>query len=354
MGFCCCLVGDLNNDLAKVAKIALSLDIPVDNLSSISDISGVKFTSVPIMFLSKRVTDEEAKKINGYNIITCGAKEDFSNIRSKMHLPAPLNASAIMKVFDRFCTSKDEFIYADPKTKTLLDICKRVALTNASILLTGESGTGKEMVTRFIHNHSNRAKNSFVAINCAAIPENLLESELFGHEKGSFTGAISQHIGKFEEAHNGTLFLDEISEMSSHLQAKLLRAVQEKEVNRLGGNKTIKVNCRIIASSNRDLKAYVDAMKFRADLYYRINVINLEIPPLRDRPKDIIVLAEYFIKRYCAQNNTKEKTLSPTAVESLMEYSWPGNVRELENAIHRCVILEPGDTITGIYGISEG
>jgi DNA-binding NtrC family response regulator len=212
-------------------------------------------------------------------------------------------------------------------------------------LITGESGTGKEVMARFLHRKSRRARANFVSVNCAAIPENLLESELFGHEKGAFTGAIARRVGKFEEASGGTLLLDEVSEMDLRLQAKLLRAIQEREIDRVGGATPIKVDIRVIATSNRNLDDEVRAGKFREDLYYRLNVVSLHMPPLRDRPSDILPLASYFAKKYSTANGLTDKSLSDGAVGRLMAHVWRGNVRELENTMHRAVLMSRGTTI---------
>ena len=211
--------------------------------------------------------------------------------------------------------------------------------------MTGQSGTGKEVFSRFIHDNSKRANKKFVAVNCAAIPETLLESELFGYEKGAFTGAVARRIGKFEEASGGTLLLDEISETDVKIQAKLLRAIQEKEIDRIGGKAPIKVDTRIIATSNRNLDECVKNGTFRQDLYYRLNVVNINIPPLKDRPDDIIVLAKHFAKKYSELNDIPLKEMTPAAEQKLLNYLWPGNVRELENTVHRAVLLSTGDKI---------
>ena len=227
----------------------------------------------------------------------------------------------------------------------MLKLAKQVAPSEANILLTGQSGTGKEVFSRFIHDNSKRANKKFVAVNCAAIPETLLESELFGYEKGAFTGAVARRIGKFEEASGGTLLLDEISETDVKIQAKLLRAIQEKEIDRIGGKAPIKVDTRIIATSNRNLDECVKNGTFRQDLYYRLNVVNINIPPLKDRPDDIIVLAKHFAKKYSELNDIPLKEMTPAAEQKLLNYLWPGNVRELENTVHRAVLLSTGDKI---------
>ncbi|HZP24742.1 MAG TPA: sigma 54-interacting transcriptional regulator, partial [Terriglobales bacterium] len=221
----------------------------------------------------------------------------------------------------------------------------RVARSDSTVLVRGESGTGKELVARAIHRNSLRADKPFVAINCAAIPEGLLESELFGHEKGSFTGAISMKKGKLEVAEGGTIFLDEIGEMAPMLQAKLLRALQEHEFERVGGTRPLKLNARVIAATNKILEEAIKAGQFRQDLYYRLNVVSVTVPPLRERPDDIALLAMYFAARYSEKCNRPLKGISSEARSILLNYSWPGNVRELENAIERAIVLGIGDEI---------
>ncbi|MFN3883375.1 MAG: sigma-54-dependent transcriptional regulator [Rhodocyclaceae bacterium] len=235
-------------------------------------------------------------------------------------------------------------IAADAKTREILLLAARVAKTDATVLLTGESGTGKEVFARYIHDQSPRVKGSFVAINCAAIPDNLLEATLFGYEKGAFTGAQTTQAGKFEQADHGTLLLDEISEMPLALQAKLLRVLQEREVERVGGKKPIPVDIRVLATSNRDMAAEVAAGRFREDLFYRLNVFPLHIPPLRERSADIVPLAEHFLAVHGARLGRRAH-LAAEAAAKLAAYTWPGNVRELENAIQRALILAPGETI---------
>ena len=217
-----------------------------------------------------------------------------------------------------------------------------VAPTDATVLILGETGTGKELVARAIHEMSSRSRGSFVKVNCAAIPGSLLESELFGHEKGSFTGAVAQKIGRFELADNGTLFLDEIGEMPLELQPKLLRAIQDQEFERVGGNRTIRTNVRFVAATNRDLKAMVDENRFRADLYYRLHVFPLNVPPLRERREDIPLLTRYFVQKHAQRLDRKVDRIPTQALEALMNYDWPGNIRELQNVIERSVILSNG------------
>ena len=235
-------------------------------------------------------------------------------------------------------------IAVDPRTRQLLAIAARVAGTDATVLLTGESGTGKEVFARYIHQQSPRRGAPFVAINCAAIPENLLEATLFGYEKGAFTGAQTAQAGKFEQAEGGTLLLDEISEMPLSLQAKLLRVLQEREVERVGGRKPIRLDIRVIATSNRDMAREVESGRFREDLFYRLNVFPLAIPPLRERAQDIVALARHLAAVHCVRAGRNAK-FSAAAEAILAGHAWPGNVRELENAVQRALILTPGESI---------
>jgi DNA-binding NtrC family response regulator len=238
-----------------------------------------------------------------------------------------------------------QIIGEDPKLKQVTLALQRAAATDTTVLLEGESGTGKELFARALHVLSARAEGPFVAINCAAIPENLLETELFGYEKGAFTGAANRKPGKFELAHRGTLFLDEIGELPLALQAKILRALEERRFERVGGTSSLHVDVRVVAATNRNLKAAVAARQYREDLYFRLSVFPISIPPLRERPGDIQMLARFFIERFCRDLNKKPLALAPSAIEQLLAYSWRGNVRELQNCIERAVILTEGDTI---------
>src|SRR6202007_2855015 len=227
----------------------------------------------------------------------------------------------------------------------VIKLAQQIAGSEASVMITGESGTGKEVLARYVHSRSARAKKTFISINCAAIPEHLLESELFGHEKGAFTGAVARRIGKFEEANGGTLLLDEISEMDVRLQSKLLRAIQERVIDRVGGTRPVPVDIRIIATSNRHLADPVREGSFREDLLFRLNVVNLKIPPLRERPADILELALHFAKKYAEANGVPLRPISAEAQRILTTNRWQGNVRELENTIHRSVLMAQGDEI---------
>jgi len=242
-------------------------------------------------------------------------------------------------------TNQVQIITKDPAMEKLLGLAARVADSTASVLIQGESGTGKELFARYLHEKSRRNTQPFIAVNCAALPENLLESELFGHEKGAFTGALSRKIGKFEMADKGTLFLDEITEMQFHLQAKLLRVIQEKVVDRVGGSQAVSVDVRVIATTNRDPKSAVENKEFREDLYYRLNTIPLKIPPLTARSRDVALLTDHFIKKYAKIDARDVKGMTEEAAILLQRHPFPGNVRELENIVHRAVLLAETDRI---------
>jgi len=247
------------------------------------------------------------------------------------------NISLHQKLEERY--RFENIIAKSPRMKQVIEVIKVVAKSNATVLITGESGTGKELVARAVHSQSYRKDKPFIAVSCAALPETLLESELFGHEKGSFTGAHAQRKGKFETANKGTIFLDEIGEMSANIQVHLLRVLEEKEFSRVGGNELIKVDVRVVSATNKDMKQAVADGQFREDLYYRLNVVTIELPSLRERKEDIPLLAQHFLKKFAMENQKEVTGFSPEATDFLLKYEWPGNVRELENAIERAVIL---------------
>ena len=352
------IVGTLEGQIGAASKIAIAQGGQV-SLADTEDkaleiLRGGKTVELVMMDVKldiyKFISSLEKERINVL-VVACGVANDTSlavkaiKAGAKEYIPLPPDPELIGAVLAAATRENHALIYGDKKTENILKIAKQIAPSEASVLLTGSSGTGKEIFSRFIHDNSKRANKKFVAVNCAAIPETLLESELFGYEKGAFTGAVARRIGKFEEASEGTLLLDEISEMDIGIQAKLLRAIQEKEIDRIGGKAPIKVNTRIIATSNRDLEAAVKNGTFRQDLYYRLNVISLNIPDLKDRPGDIIVLAKHFIKKYSELNDLPMKDLSAASEKALMSYDWPGNVRELENTMHRSVLMSTGDEV---------
>lgn len=352
------IVGTLEGQIGAASKIAIAQGGQV-SLADTEDkaleiLRGGKTVELVMMDVKldiyKFISSLEKERINVL-VVACGVANDTSlavkaiKAGAKEYIPLPPDPELIGAVLAAATRENHALIYGDKKTENILKVAKQIAPSEASVLLTGSSGTGKEIFSRFIHDNSKRANKKFVAVNCAAIPETLLESELFGYEKGAFTGAVARRIGKFEEASEGTLLLDEISEMDIGIQAKLLRAIQEKEIDRIGGKAPIKVNTRIIATSNRDLEAAVKNGTFRQDLYYRLNVISLNIPDLKDRPGDIIVLAKHFIKKYSELNDLPMKDLSAASEKALMSYDWPGNVRELENTMHRSVLMSTGDEV---------
>jgi two-component system, response regulator FlrC len=284
-------------------------------------------------------------------VVACGIGNDTKaavraiRAGAKEYVPLPPSTDLIAAVLEAVAEENYTIVHKDKRMAAVLKLADQVAPSDAGILITGPSGTGKELVARYVHTRSRRKAHRFVAVNCAAIPENLLESELFGHEKGSFTGAVARRIGKFEEASAGTLLLDEISEMDPRLQAKLLRAIQEHEIDRVGGGKPVPVDVRIVATSNRNMEDEVAAGRFRDDLYFRLNVMNLKIPALKERPDDIPVLAEHFVKKYSEANGMPVLPVSVEVRKLLAGHAWPGNVRELENTMHRAVLLAVGDEI---------
>ena len=296
-----------------------SVDSAVEALKS----GAYDYLTKPLDFEVFKITIERALEHSGL-------KEENAILKSKMGTGYEL----------------ENIIGKSRPMKELIEMMSMVAPTEATVLITGESGTGKELIARSIHRNSPRKNGPLVVVNCAALTETLLESELFGHEKGAFTGADKRREGKFKQADKGTIFLDEIGETSPAMQAKLLRVIQEREIQRVGGNETLKVDVRIIAATNRNLEDEVKKGNFREDLFYRLNVVTLHIPPLRERKDDIPLLAQHFLEKYAKKNNKSVKGFSPLAMDMLLKYSWPGNVRELENVIERAVILLPGEYIT--------
>lgn len=278
-------------------------------------------------------------------VVACGVNSDSKaavdaiKAGAKEYIPLPPDHELIAAMIQSITEESEDLIFSSPSMEKIIKLADQIAPSDANILITGESGTGKEVMARYIHKRSKRQNEPFISVNCAAIPDNLLESEMFGHEKGAFTGAVARRIGKFEEANTGTLLLDEISEMDNRLQAKLLRAIQEREIDRVGGSKPVKLNIRIIATSNRNLIEEAKKGTFREDLLFRLNVFNLHLPPLRERNEDIMPIAEYFAKKYANSNGVQIPKFTDNVIHVLKTYHWPGNVRELENAMHRAVLL---------------
>src|SRR5713226_2464623 len=357
------IVGTLKGQLTTATKLAMQKGASVTHAETVEQTLNVLRAGRGADLLMVDVALDIRALVRRLNaerfavpIVACGVSNDARaavaaiHAGAKEYIPLPPDPELIAAVLAAVTDDARELIYRDETMAHVVKLAQQIAPSDASVLITGESGTGKEVVARYVHNRSNRARAPFISVNCAAIPENLLESELFGHEKGAFTGAVARRIGKFEEATGGTLLLDEISEMDTRLQAKLLRAIQERVIDRVGGTKPVPVDIRIIATSNRNLAEAVREGMFREDLLFRLNVVNLKIPPLRERPADVIELAQYFIKKYADANGVPVRPLSAEARRTLVLNRWLGNVRELENTIHRAVLLAAGDEI-GIDGI---
>ena len=357
------IVGTLGGQLTTATKLAMEKGASVTHAESIDQALAVlrsgRGADLLMVDVSLNIRDLNGR-LNAEHIhvpiVACGVTNDARAAVNAIHaganeyIPLPPDPDLIAAVLAAVAEDTREMIYRDDSMAKVVKLAQQIAGSDASVLITGESGTGKEVLARFVHGRSNRSKKPFITVNCAAIPENLLESELFGHEKGAFTGAVARRIGKFEEANGGTLLLDEISEMEVRLQAKLLRAIQERVIDRVGGNRPVPVDIRIIATSNRNLTETVREGKFREDLLFRLNVVNLKIPPLRERPADIGELAHHFIRKYSQANGLPLRPLSTDARRALSTNRWPGNVRELENTLHRAVLLSSGAEI-GVDGI---
>jgi len=352
------VVGKLSGQLSNAVKLAMAAGAKVAHVETCEAATyalragqGADLLMVDYeLDIAALIAANEAERIR-VPVVACGVGADSKRaadaIRAgaKEFIPLPPETDLIAAVLAAVADDNRPMVARDPAMQAVIALADQVAASEASILITGESGVGKEVMARHVHGKSRRAARPFISVNCAAIPENLLESELFGHEKGAFTGAVARRIGKFEEASGGSLLLDEISEMDGRLQAKLLRALQEREIDRVGGGKPVKVDIRVIATSNRDLAQSVRDGAFREDLLYRLNVVNLRLPPLRERPGDIVALAEHFSKKYAAANGIPERPISAEARRRLVSHRWPGNVRELENAMHRAVLLASGAEI---------
>ena len=353
------IIGSLQGQIGAATKIAMDRGAKVTHaadvemgLAELRSGRGADLVMADVMLDIGYLVRSLATERICTPVVACGigtdARRAVDAIRAgaKEYLPLPPDPELIAAVLAAVADESHQLIFEDESMAAVITLADQVAGSDASILITGESGTGKEVLARYVHRKSSRSNAPFISVNCAAIPENLLESELFGHEKGAFTGAIARRVGKFEEANGGTLLLDEISEMDARLQAKLLRAIQEREIDRVGGTKPVKVNIRIIATSNRDLADAAKRGTFREDLFYRLNVVNLRLPPLRERQKDILALARHFSHKYAEANGAPYRAIAPATERLLIAHPWRGNVRELENTIHRAVLLATGAEIT--------
>lgn len=324
--------------LLKQHKVQLVIsDVQMQGVSGLTLLKTLReqYPQLPVLMMTAYATVQAAVEA-----IQLGAID---------YLAKPFSPQVLVNTVSRYVSAEPvshiEPVVASASSKHLLALCAKVARSDASVMISGPSGSGKEVLARYIHQLSERSAGPFIAINCAAIPENMLESTLFGYEKGAFTGAINACPGKFEQAQQGTILLDEITEMDLNLQAKLLRVLQEREVERLGGRKTIKLDVRVLATSNRNLQQAVAQGEFREDLYYRLNVFPLRWPPLCERPDDIVPLAEHLLQRHCQAAGRRQVRLAPQAKQRLVQYRWPGNVRELDNVMQRALIIAKGELI---------
>ena len=352
------IIGSLNAELGQAAQIAIAHGAKLTQADNITTALNQLRSNANLDLILCDLAHNIAHLVAALNsermntpVVACSISEDpamaAQAIRdgAREFLPLPPDPALIAAILETAAGETHQLIARDPVMLATVKRAEQVAWSEASVLIAGSSGTGKEIIAHHIHRRSRRADGPFVALNCAAIPENLLESELFGHEKGAFSGALARRIGKFESANNGTLLLDEISEMDIRLQAKLLRAIQEREIDRVGGTTPVRINVRLLATTNRHMTDEIKAGRFREDLYFRINVVNLNIPDLAARPGDIIPLAEHFVRHYAQINGLPPRPLSHAARTRLLAGSWRGNVRELENTIHRAVLLSTGDEI---------
>jgi DNA-binding NtrC family response regulator len=351
------IIGRLSGELVAASRIAMQRGAAVTQADTVVQglnvlrARGADLVMIDVgLSIAELVTALDAERIRT-PVVACGTGTDARaavaaiQAGAKEYIPLPPDPELIAAVIEAVAADSRGFVWKDAAMERVVQLADQIARSEASVLITGESGTGKEVLARYLHQRSTRKAKPFVSVNCAAIPDNLLESELFGHERGAFTGAVARRIGKFEEANGGTLLLDEISEMDARLQAKLLRAIQERIIDRVGGAQPVKVDIRILATSNRNLAEEVRKGTFREDLFYRLNVVHLRIPALRERPADILELASHFARKYADLNGVPQCPLSAEAKRLMTRSPWRGNVRELENAIHRAVLLATGAEI---------
>ncbi len=352
------IIGSLNGQIGAASQVAISRGAKVAHaedidaaLEALRSGQGADLVMIDVRLDIRRLVKSLESERISVPVVACGTSNDANaaveaiKAGAKEYIPLPPDPELIAAVLEAVTAESTAIVYRDPAMAATIRLADQIAQSDATVLVNGESGTGKELLARHIHEKSRRSRQKFISVNCAAIPEHLLESELFGHEKGAFTGAIARRIGKFEEANGGTLLLDEISEMDVRLQTKLLRAIQERVIDRVGGTKPVPVDIRIIATSNRNLVEAVKAGTFREDLLFRLNVVNLKIPPLRERPADILELAQHFAKKYADANGVPLRPISVESRAKLLAHGWRGNVRELENAMHRAVLLSSGTEI---------
>src|SRR6266508_3574477 len=346
------IVGTLKGQLTTATKLAMAKGASVTHAESVEQAlnvlrsgRGADLLMVDVALdIRDLVLRLDAERI-AVPIVACGVSSDARaavaaiHAGAKEYIPLPPDPELIAAVLAAVTNDARELIYRDETMAHVVKLAQQIAPSDASVLITGESGTGKEVVARYVHGRSNRARAPFISVNCAAIPENLLESELFGHEKGAFTGAVARKIGRFEQASGGTLFLDEVADMSLSLQAKILRAVQEREIERVGGTDTLPVTVRVIAATNRDLREAITQGKFREDLYYRLAVVVINLPRLAERGDDLLLLISHFVQQFGQRSGKRITAISDRALDLLRNRQWVGNVRELRNVMERAVIL---------------
>src|SRR2546426_4728467 len=352
------IVGTLKGQLTTATKIAMDNGASVthaeDHEQAMRVLRGGKGADLLLVDVNLDIRDLvmrlEAEHIH-VPIVACGISNDARaavaaiHAGAKEYIPLPPDPELIAAVLAAVANDSRDLVYRDEAMAKVIKLAQQIAGSDASVMITGESGTGKEVLARYVHTRSNRAKRPFISINCAAIPEHLLESELFGHEKGAFTGADRRRIGKFEQVSGGTLFLDEIGDMPLALQAKILRLVQEQSFERVGGNETVRTDVRMLAATHRDLTAWSAEGKFRPDLYYRLGVFAIHLPPLRERADDLPLLVQHYLRRFSRELGREVREVAPEALERLRNYPWPGNIRELQSILKQALLQASGTVL---------